>query len=210
MTPFLPEASSSLSGPARLSMLRATSSHGLYGLGARCAKVSIVAAELGPIVAHVMQPGAWYGDSALARQPRTIGLSPTRDSWFFFLPTGEADAIVGADRNAWTHFMALAVGNADLAVGVGLDLMTRSPRKRCAATLLRLGGYRHTINLERDQPEIDVTQTELAQMANLLRNAAAAVLRDFRTSGFLEWTYKQIRLLKPQLLRQYVEQEPLA
>jgi CRP-like cAMP-binding protein len=182
-------------------------STGLFGLVEGGAKVEILGESIGPMVAHYMQPGAWYGGRTLVHGSRSIGLISTRESTFAFL--GERDISVLAEMRPgwWREFTKLVLQNNQVAIGTGIDLMIRDPRRRLAATLLRLAGLRHSVNLASSKPEIDLSQSEIAQMANLARNSASKFLHEFGDLGLVEWNYRCIRILSASGLAALVDED---
>jgi CRP/FNR family transcriptional regulator, cyclic AMP receptor protein len=180
---------------------------GLFGLVKGGAKVEIASEQVGPLTAHYMQPGAWFGGRTLVRDSRSMGLIPTRKSTFAFLGEREISALAEMRQGWWREFMKLVLQNSQTAIGTGLDLMIRDPRRRLAATLLRLGGLRHSVNLASSNPEIDLSQSEIAQMANLARNSASKFLHEFGDLGLVEWNYRCIRILSPSGLEAFADRD---
>lgn len=169
--------------------------------------VSVVVPEFGPSVSHVMQPGAWFGEAALAGQPRIIGVHATRPSRAGILSMTDVRAIAAELPDLWTDFARLSILNGQLAIGAAYDMMMLDPRRRCAATLLRLSGLRHMPPLTRGPIEIDITQSDLAHMACMSRNTAARVLKQFRDTGLIDWSYRRLRVLKPGALASMLNAE---
>jgi CRP-like cAMP-binding protein len=182
-------------------------STGLFGLVEGGAKVEIASEQVGPLMAHYMQPGAWFGGLTMVRRSRSIGLIPTRESTFAFLSERDISTLAEMRQGWWREFMKLVLQNSQTAIGTGLDLMIRDPRRRLAATLLRLGGLRHSVNLVSAKPEIDLSQSEVAQMANLARNSANKFLHEFGDLGLVEWNYRCIRILSPSGLAALVDED---
>lgn len=174
---------------------------GLYGLASGGAAIAVVAAELGPTVAHFMQPGAWFGENAYSGALRVLGIKTTRRSELFFLSVADINEIVEADWRQWSSFARLSVINSSLAMGAAYDLMIRDPRKRCMATLLRLAGWRHS-DLRPSRPEIDISQSDLAHMANLSRNMVGTILQPLRKMNLIDWDYRKVVILQPESLLQ--------
>lgn len=172
-------------------------SAGLFGILTGAIAISFVVPEFGPTVAHLMLPGAWLGETALVRGVRTVGAHATRATRVAFLPTRDVDAIVAQDPSRWPSFARLAVLNGQLAMGTAYDLMLRDPRQRCAATLLRLAGFRHGVPRPPATVELDITQADLAQMTNLSRNSIGAILRMLRDQNCVEVDYGQLIITDP-------------
>lgn len=183
-------------------------STGLFGLQDGGARVELIGQSIGPVIAHYMQPGMWFGGNAIVRKERTIGLMATRSSTFAFLPAREIQQIVRDNPDWWREFAKLQSYNMQLAIGSSLDLMIRNPRKRIAATLLRLAGLRHASGLAHPpHPEIDITQNEIAHTANLARNSAGKFLHEFADLGFVEGNYRRVVVLSPSGLARLVDED---
>ena len=180
-------------------------SSGLYGVLSGGLGVSFVVPEFGPTLAHLMLPGSWLGETALVRGARTVGVHATRMSRVVLLATREIDAIVAQDPRRWPAFALLAVINGQLAMGAAYDLMLRDARQRCAATLLRLGGFRHNVPRPSMPVELDITQADLAHMTNLSRNSIGAILRLFRAQNCIDIDYGQLVITDPEALRLVLE-----
>jgi CRP-like cAMP-binding protein len=180
---------------------------GLFGLVEGGAKVEIVGESIGPLTAHYMQPGAWFGEQSLVRGHRSIGLIATRESTFVFLGERDISVLAEARPGWWREFAKLALQNNKIAMGAGIDLMIRDPRRRLAATLLRLAGLRHTVNMHAQHSEIDLSQSEIAQMANLARNSASKFLHEFGDLGLVEWNYRCIRIPSPSGLEAFADKD---
>jgi len=174
---------------------------GMYGLVSGGLSISIAPGERGPYFAHFARPGSWLGEAAaFTGQPRRVGLSATRDTNLLHLPLHAIHEIVGRDPAAWRLFALVTIGHLDVAIGASDDLMIRDHVKRLIAILLRLGGCRRE-SPDSSPVEIDSSQEDLAVLANVARTTAGAVLRKLEAMGYLEQSYRRIRLLAPEALR---------
>jgi len=168
-------------------------STGLYGVLSGAVAVSFSVPEFGPSISHILQPGAWFGETAYVRKPHIIGVRATRATRAVFLAARDIESLVAHEPLRWTDFAQLALLNAQLAMGAAYDLMLRDPLHRCAATLLRLAGLRHGPPLAAAQPvELDITQVDLAYMTNLSRNSVGAILRVLREKQCVDVDYRQL------------------
>jgi CRP-like cAMP-binding protein len=169
-------------------------SDAIVGVVSGAFAVSVLVPEFGPSVSHVMLPGAWFGEAAYINLPRTIGVHATRPSRVAMLSRRDIDDLIHEDSSRWAWFSGLAILNGLLAIGAAYDLMQRDPRLRCIATLLRLAGARHGPAAPPGPVEIDITQADLAHMANLSRNTVADILKDLRRERCVEWEYRRLRI----------------
>jgi CRP-like cAMP-binding protein len=176
---------------------------GMYGIVAGGLGVSVATAKQGVYTAHFAMPGSWFGETAaFTRQPRRVGLTATRDSQLLHLPLRSIDEIVKRDPAAWRFFGLLTINHLDLARGGSDDLMIRDHAKRFVAILLRAGNCRRHINSPDNRPvEIDLNHEDLANMANVARTTAGAVLRKLEADGHLALSYRRISILAPDALR---------
>ena len=175
---------------------------GMYGLVAGGLGISIAPGERGPYFAHLATPGTWFGErSAIARAPRLIGLTATRDAQLLHLPLSRINEIVARDPAAWRLFALVTTGHIDMAIGACDDLMLRDHVKRCIAVLLRLGGCRYVSPTDFQRAEIDFSQDEIATLANVARTTVGRVVRGLEKAGHIEQRYRKIRILAPDSLR---------
>ncbi len=175
---------------------------GLYGLVSGGLGIAIAPGERGPYFAHLARPGAWFGEAAaITGQNRRVGLSATRDTALLQLPLHDILEMARADPTIWRFMALITIGHLDLAIGASDDLMIRDHSARCVAVLLRLSGYR------RDDPDgpgpvdVDISQEDLATLANVSRTTARAQLARLEAAGFIHQSYRRITVLRPDRLR---------
>ena len=175
---------------------------GMFGIVAGCLSISVAPAERGPYTAHFTIPGSWFGEvSAFTRQPRSAGLTATRDTVLLHLPHRAFHEIVSNDPSAWRLFGLITIGHLHVAMGGSDDLMIRNHIKRFVAILLRAGDCRYVSPEGRCPVEIDVNHEDLAHMANVARTTAGAILRRLESDGHLALSYRHISILAPDALR---------
>lgn len=175
---------------------------GLFGLVRGGLAVDIAPAERGPYMAYFLTPGAWFGGApAFSGQPRQVGLRATRSTELLYLPLHAINAIIAEDPMAWRSFALVGFANLETAISVCDDLMIRDHTKRFIAMLLQLGSCRLATPTGGEPMEIDVGQAELATMANVARNTAGIILRTLAQGGFIDMSYRRIRIVDPDRLR---------
>ncbi len=175
---------------------------GIYGLVEGGVAISIAPGEHEPQFAHFAVPGIWLGETAvITRQPRRVGLRCTRYSWLLQLPLAEIDSILREDPAAWRLLALISIGHMDTAIGAAEDLMIRDPDRRCVATVLRLAGCRYDGPGQADPLDVDISQEDLAHIANLSRNAVGTILRDLKTRRLISLRYRRIQILDAKALR---------
>ncbi len=175
---------------------------GIYGLIAGGLGIFVAPRERGPYVARFARPGDWFGEAAaITDEPRRVGLAATRDTDLLHLPLHAIHEIVSRDPAAWRLFATITIGHLDSSVGGYDDLMIRDPVKRCIAILLRLAGCRLALPPTSSSAEIDLSQADIAELANVARTTLNAVLQKLEQTGKLERTYRRIRILAPNAMR---------
>ena len=180
---------------------------GMYGLASGRFGVSIAPGERGPYRVHFATPGAWFGElPAFTGQPRRLGLIAAKASTVLHLPLAAIREIVARDPGAWRFFAFVMVGHLDTALGAADDLLIRDYRKRLVAVLLRLAGCRKSTPPDGAIVEIDVSQDDLAAMANMARTTVNAVLRGLQSAGYVEASYRAVRIVAPDALRTLLEE----
>ena len=177
---------------------------GMFGVASGTASVTTISPGGVSKLSHILRPGEWFGvASILVREPRRVRIEAQVPLKTFVLPVREIDAILGdaaGGHVAWQQFARLMIANSDLAVGVARDLMIRDSTMRCFAVILRLSGYRHSLAVREEHPELEMAQEDLAFLSNLSRNAVGSILRQLEQEKVIEIAYRRIRLLKPSAL----------
>jgi CRP/FNR family cyclic AMP-dependent transcriptional regulator len=175
---------------------------GMFGVASGGVAVEIAPAERGPFIASLMLPGGWFGDAAaITGRNRRVGVLTTRDSELLYLPVPAINTIVASDPDAWRYFFLNTMGHFDTAISLCDDLMRREHAHRFVAVLLHLCGCRFHSPPPSEAIDLDIGQEELANIANVARTTAGAVLRDLEKSGHLELSYRRVRILSPNSLR---------
>ena len=95
----------------------------------------------------------------------------------------------------------LTLAKLEVAISVVDDLMIRDSNQRLIAVLLRLGGCRRATPTAPNAIVVDVSQEDLAAMANLSRGTANSILRKLEEAGEIAISYRQHIILKPDALR---------
>lgn len=187
-------------GPGESIIHAGDSNADLLGLAMGTAALTSALGAADAPVAHIVTAPFWFGYAPLINQRSRI-LSTTARS-----PVLVAQVRQGAFRQLladnpgyWQHVAVLAQTGTETALNIATDLMIRSSRRRCAATLLRIAGCRFA---ERSPPAIAWTnQEELGGIANMARSTLNLILSDFEHDGFISRGYNQIVLHNPAALR---------
>jgi CRP/FNR family cyclic AMP-dependent transcriptional regulator len=175
-------------------------SGGMYGLVSGGLRVSVAPSDRAPYFGHFARPGAWLGEgSAITGQPRRVGLVASRPSEVLHLPLHEIERIA-KDPACWRLFALVTIGHLDTAMGACDDLMIRDHSQRFIATMLRLGGCRRGSKPDGLPPEIDLSQDDVAAIANVARTTASEVLLKLEKAGHVSLSYRRVRINAPAAL----------
>lgn len=175
---------------------------GIYGIVSGSFSLQIAPNEQGPQTVHFYGPGAWVGELAFCLgAPRATSMIATANSSAVFLPKADLEAISRKEPTLWRWIALCLAHNTRIALCVVDDMTIRSPRRRLAATLLRLAGLRPDMGLQAEASEaLHMTHTDLAMLTNLSRTAVGQNLGHFEADGFIECGYGVIKLLDPARL----------
>jgi CRP/FNR family cyclic AMP-dependent transcriptional regulator len=178
---------------------------GIYGIASGSFFVSVQAQDGTVRLAHVIRPGTWFGHGpALTSQTRTLAFKAAEPSTAIYLPLA-AIRKLQADDPAYTRaFASLAEHNIRQPIQALADLLIPRSSQRIAAVLLRVTGA-----LDHAEPYppdgFVLTQSDLAQMANVSRQVTNATLRRFEANGWLSTTYNRLLIHDASRLEQFVK-----
>jgi CRP/FNR family cyclic AMP-dependent transcriptional regulator len=178
-------------------------------VGLACGTVELTTV-LGPSETPMMHLGHgvfWLGyGPIISSQPRRISATARSKVWLASVPQTAVLRLLRDRPDWWRHLLLLALEYGDIAINIAADLLIRDSERRCAATLLRLGGCRFSTTADATPIEIPVTQDSLAAAANLSRNTAGTVLRKLAASGLIEIGYRGIIVIEPTAMRAFVDE----
>jgi CRP/FNR family cyclic AMP-dependent transcriptional regulator len=175
---------------------------GLRGVVSGGIAVEIAPNETGPNLVHIFRSGAWIGEAEqFDRRPRMVTMIATCDSVFMHFGQRDLEDLCAEEPEAWRWLGLLATHHIDVSLCVIDDSMLRVPGHRIRAILLRLADQRMADNPNDACPAIDITQGELAILANVSRATVAGHLVDLENDKLISRTYGRIVVLEPGLLR---------
>lgn len=178
---------------------------GCYGIAAGAVSLTSALSAPDSPVAHVVNPGEWYGvDAIFAHSPRTTSGLARGATLIAHLSLAAIDRLADAYPDTWRNLGIVAVANLHIAMNIAVDQMIHDSRRRCLAALLRLAGCRFADHAD-TQPIARVNQHELAEIANLSRNVVNKVLRRAEDDGQVVIRYGAIELVDTAALRRIVD-----
>jgi CRP/FNR family transcriptional regulator, cyclic AMP receptor protein len=140
-------------------------------------------------------PGTWWGHAPLLGGKRLGSAVAATETVCGALPNTLLRARLKSHPEDWR---AIAVGVSELfalSAGAHADLLIARSDRRVAATILRLGGYRHRLFPVAPLASIACTQDLLAGATALSRNTVGKLLRDFEKAGLVDARYGRITIL---------------
>jgi CRP/FNR family transcriptional regulator, cyclic AMP receptor protein len=173
----------------------------IWGIASGSMKMFISAGEEHMRFCHLVGSGYWFGELELLLDiPRIIEMRIAEPARLLRLRMTDLRSIAGNFPDIWLSVARLAATNEALAAAGADDLMLRDPRKRLAATLLRLTGLRWNFQGRPVLNPVPVTILELSEAANLSRSVAAKIMSDFAKDGSVEKGYKSVHVKRPDRL----------
>lgn len=175
---------------------------GLYGVVSGAFYFESAPVERGPQLVHSWTAGTWCGEAEIFNpRPRLGTMVAARESEYVHLPLAQIEKLHEAGFEIWRAIGVLAGAHLELALVVIDDLTIRPPRERIAAVLLRLAGARLSDVPDAPEPDMRMTQADLAKIANTSRSTVARHLNELEAEGVLRCRYGRITLLDCRAIR---------
>lgn len=177
----------------------------VIGLAEGTVLVTSTLGQAGTPMMHMGHAVLWMGyGPLLLERPRVVTVEARTDLWIAVIPKVGILPLLDDTTRWWRCFMRLLAEYGDISAMIASDLLIRQSDRRLAATILRFAGLRGTEPSPTGQVRLPVTQDELAEAANLSRNAAGTILRTLAAKGYLETDYRGIVVCDPASLRRLV------
>lgn len=188
----------------------------VYGLGADQrwlwsvvigqVRVEITLNEMEPVLGHIHQTGAWFGESEpLLGVPGLVEMRASGKTSVLRIDYAAYRALANEHPELWEALARLTSMNQLLAMTAANDLGLRTGRMRLAAVLLRLGGFRANLQRSATSLTIPASQTEVANLANVSLSKASEELNRFAGTSIVRLEYGRIVILDPQELRRVID-----
>jgi CRP-like cAMP-binding protein len=173
---------------------------GMWGLAEGALAVEFAPGTRDPQMGYLLLPPVWAGEGGVVTGARRmVGLSTTRKSVLLHLPAQHFASIARDEPLIWRWVSREQNKNFERALGMVDALMVRNSEARVAAVLLLLGGR---LGSQANAPRVlDITQTDLAAIANLSRTVLNQALRSLASKGAIELGYSTITVADPAALR---------
>lgn len=156
---------------------------------------------VGTVMGHIMRCGDWFGQRPMVvGKSRSLAFRAMEKSTVFYVSLQAVENISQNLPEARWDFASLAEHNLEITIRIISDLLIRRSDKRIAAVLLRVAGVPEDGDSEGSH-ECVLTQSDLAELANVSRHIVNATLKDFENRGWIEAGYGKMSVLNPEALR---------
>lgn len=164
----------------------------IYGLMSGALAALIGPPYLSPRLATIMGPGTWIGvGPVLTGNPRALEFRAVSDCRLLMVPGPAIEQLSNARPEYALAIGALAMTGTSLATRIAAELLIPSSNRRIAAIILRIAAPT-SAEARVGSEGIVVTQSQLAEMANVSRNVANGVLCRLRDAGWIETSYGRV------------------
>lgn len=164
----------------------------IYGLISGALAVLIGPPRIAPRIANIMGPGTWFGvGPVLTGKPRDLEFRAVSDCHLLMVPGPAVEQLSNARPDYALAIGALANISCDHATRVAGELLIPSSTRRIAAIILRIAAP-SSAEARIGSEGIVVTQSQVAEMANVSRNVANGVLCRLRDAGWIETSYGRV------------------
>jgi CRP-like cAMP-binding protein len=179
---------------------------GMMGIASGVATVTSALSAPDTPVITIAHPGIWFGFVPMfSNFARVVSLVARTDMRLAVISEREIERAVESHPAWWRHFGALGIIYGNTAMSAMSDLMIRDSKRRCIATILRIGNCRFEDCPEGLPADVPLSQEELAAMSNLSRTSVSRILRDLEDEGFITLGYRGIILHDAATLRNIVD-----
>ncbi len=168
----------------------AADADGFFGLADGFLDVLIAPGQATPSLAHIARPGWWFGEAALInRSPRRGHITARTKSTLLFFSEHHVTDLQRQHPDVWRRIAGITVDQLDLALALGAGYAAKDVGTQVRYALCRL--------FEPKNPTLTlpVTQSEIAEIAGLSRNATGTVLKALEARGVIEIGYRNLRVL---------------
>ena len=178
----------------------------LWGLASGQVRVQVALNEMAPVLGHIHQQGAWFGESEpLLGVPGLVEMQAAGEVALVRVPFVKFRHLANAHPVLWEALAKLTSMNQVLAMSAANDLALRSGRLRLLATLLRLCGQRADYQDSRPLATIPASQQEIARLANVSLSKASELLCSFAREKLIVLEYGRVVVLDPLKLRTLID-----
>ncbi|WP_299323098.1 Crp/Fnr family transcriptional regulator [Parasphingopyxis sp.] len=155
----------------------------------------------------IQTPGGWFGQKpSLTGSPRTISYRSVGEVVLLNIPLPALRVFMDSVPDGGAMIASISEWYLDIAIDTLSDMTIPSAERRIAAMLLRLAKYPYGISGE-DGGLVELSQSQIAEVANASRDNVNRAIAKFRRNGWLESGYKWLRLTRPEAIERFVAED---
>jgi len=180
---------------------------GLFGIARGSAELCFPSGHPDTRAIHLVHAGFWAGYKCLIGQPRYVSLVARSEVLWALVPIAALERLLAQNPEWWRFILIMADELInDLVLGFA-DSTRQDSRARACATLLRLAACRYSDPPDGAEPDLRLSQADLAAMAVMSRNTFNGIVGELVERGLVELGYRSIRLRNTAALRAIVRAE---
>ncbi len=172
----------------------------LYFISKGRIKTYITNGEGKQLITSILKPGDFIGYSTLLEEhPYADTAEAVEDSEILVIPKGEFLALMYSDTTLTREFVKMISQNLREKEGQLMNMAYNSLRKRTADGLLQV--LQSLRKSERENPSIDISRRDLAEMIGTTKESLVRTLSDFKEEGLIAISEGTISVLQESKLR---------
>jgi CRP/FNR family cyclic AMP-dependent transcriptional regulator len=180
---------------------------GFYGIADGSFGVITQSPTMGTVMGHIMRRGDWFGQRPMViGKSRSLAFRAMEEATVFYISLQAVETVSQSLPEARWQFASLAEHNLETTIRVISDLLIRRSDRRIAAVLLRVAGVPDD-GRSRDFHKCSLTQSDLAELANVSRHLVNATLKAFEDRGWIKIGYGKMSVLNAKALRAFLSEE---
>lgn len=162
---------------------------------------------MGTVMGHIMRRGDWFGQRPMmGGKSRSLAFRAMEEATVFYISLQAVEMVSQSLPEARWQFASLAEHNMETTISIVSDLLIRRSDKRIAAVLLRIATV-HDHDRSKEFHECSLTQSDLAELANVSRHLVNATLKSFEGCGWIRIGYGKMSVLNAKALRAFLNGE---
>ena len=177
---------------------------GIFGILGGSFGVMTQSPTLGVVLGHIFGAGAWFGQGPLATGgARMLTFRAMQPALVAHVPLPAIQDLSRVLPEAPLRLAGLVEYNAAITYQIAGELLIRRSDQRIAAVLLRVVSATQSSHGD-DPTACLLTQTDLAEMANVSRQTMNTVLKRFESEGWIARGYGKLSVRDMQGLRDFL------
>lgn len=174
-------------------------SDGIYGLASGGLELTFPLLAEEQVAIHRAEVGFWIGDAAqLSGRPRMVSLVASGRTRVLHIHSRDIRALLEQRPDHWRAFYDLSARNIQTAMLLLSEVLSLTVKARVCRRLAALA--------ERD-PDVQITQDDLAKLVGVTRATLRRVLRELADEGGVETGYRNLRILDLAVLARYRDEQ---